>query len=1141
MKFPTLCRALAGLFLAGSLAWAQDVTSYGVVKIRGYRQTSAATPGPSDQPFALYAFADAESGRLTGATVQPAGKAAQPLQANGDSWSLFAVRPTQTALDTDFPNGSFTLALQTVHDGSKAISLPLTGSAYPNVPQLADFAGAQAVDPGNDFFVAWNPFTGGTANDFVRLQVRDNADNPVFQTPEFTEAGHLTGTATGASIPVGTLMPNTTYRASLLFARLMNFDTTSYGQGVNGFTAYAAETEFSLTTQGGSGGPSVVFLLGVVKGQALSQTGPGAPVLQGSSPFLYNTFVDFSTLGTGTDVTVQRLPGGPVIPLVGESDSFNHEASFATRAALDAAFPSGSYRVTVHSRDGTADATLALGGDTYPNDPHCSNFNAAQAVNPAASFTLTWDAFTGGSATDFILVEVETTGQNDHNTIFHTGKNPGDLGALNGTATSVAIPTGTLAPGTTYTARLLFAKLAASSPIGFPGATGIAGYFKQTEFALKTQGTADTTPPNLVNSTPANGAGNVPVNSAISFTFSEPMQTAYSIGWAGGLLSENFTFTWSADKRTLTATYNGNLPANSTLGWTLNPGAFGNGFRDLAGNLLAPDLNGSFSTGSGTVTGPDVKFYGVAKAIGYEQTGAGAPALEAPAYRFNSFVDTQAGGLTSATLKLPSNATQALSADGSESWGLEAEYPTQAALDAAYPNGPYTLNFNAVHDGLRAGSVNLTGDRYPNAPTIVNFAAAQAVDPAVPFTVTWNAFTGGTASDYVQFRLEDSTGQTLFESGPYGEAGSLNGTSTTVTIPAGTLGSGQTYRGQLMFAALADANTTGYGQGVTGVAAYLAETRFNVATTGTAIADVGSYVLLKIQVFSQTGPGVPALAVGTPFRFNVNVFPRAADTLLGAGVQLPGGSFRDIQPPDDPLLWTRRESFASEAALETAYPPGDYRFNFNTAHDGFRTPTLNVPPSGYPATTPHLQNYPAAQAIDPAADFTLRWDAFAGGTADDSIQLLVLDQQGNVVYPPANDPTGGNLASSATSTTIAANTLSAGHSYNCQLLFRRRTVRDTTSYPGAAGIVQFRNRTDFVIATVPAAPPTLTVTQLAPSQFKLHANGTVGISYVIEGTDSLASPVNWQPMVNFTGSANGFDFTDGVIRTQNFYRVRPAN
>ena len=86
------------------------------------------------------------------------------------------------------------------------------------------------------------------------------------------------------------------------------------------------------------------------------------------------------------------------------------------------------------------------------------------------------------------------------------------------------------------------------------------------------------------------------------------------------------------------------------------------------------------------------------------------------------------------------------------------------------------------------------------------------------------------------------------------------------------------------------------------------------------------------------------------------------------------------------------------------------------------------------------------------------------------------------------------------------------------------------------------SQTELILTTTgTAVAPTLTISRSGPSQWLLHANGIIGRNYVIESTTSLTSTATWQPMVNFVGSPSGFDFSDGVVRSQNFYRVLPVN
>ena len=114
-------------------------------------------------------------------------------------------------------------------------------------------------------------------------------------------------------------------------------------------------------------------------------------------------------------------------------------------------------------------------------------------------------------------------------------------------------------------------------------------------------GAQDTTPPALLTSIPADNEQNVPVNTAVSFTFSEPMFTSYSVSWSAEVPAR--TRYWTTDQRTIIYLFSAPLPANTLVTWELNPVGFGTGFRDLAFNPLPPGLyHGSFTTGTDAAT-----------------------------------------------------------------------------------------------------------------------------------------------------------------------------------------------------------------------------------------------------------------------------------------------------------------------------------------------------------------------------------------------------------------------------------------------------------------------------------------------------------------------------------------------------------
>ena len=224
----------------------------------------------------------------------------------------------------------------------------------------------------------------------------------------------------------------------------------------------------------------------LLKGQTFFQTGTGTPVPSGPSNFVMQSFGDAQTMGALTNMTFTK-PNAQVVSLSADGNSsFAFEQSFASMTELNTAFPSGSYTVTMKTvNDGTKAVALSLTGDLYPDTPHVSNFSAAQAVIPSQAFTLTWDAWVGGTAQDIVQVRIMDSGMQD----VVSSPEMGQPGALTGLSTSFLIPARKLRPGQTYGVELLFGRASEFNTSSYAGATGLAAYFKRVQFQLVTTGT----------------------------------------------------------------------------------------------------------------------------------------------------------------------------------------------------------------------------------------------------------------------------------------------------------------------------------------------------------------------------------------------------------------------------------------------------------------------------------------------------------------------------------------------------------------------------------------------------------------------------------------------------------------------------
>jgi fibronectin type 3 domain-containing protein len=91
----------------------------------------------------------------------------------------------------------------------------------------------------------------------------------------------------------------------------------------------------------------------------------------------------------------------------------------------------------------------------------------------------------GGTSSDFVELNISGSG----GTVFQTPY-IGAPGALNGTATSVLVPAGTLQPGINYSARIIYGQLAGPvDTTDYPGVNGYPVFATETDFSIQTLST----------------------------------------------------------------------------------------------------------------------------------------------------------------------------------------------------------------------------------------------------------------------------------------------------------------------------------------------------------------------------------------------------------------------------------------------------------------------------------------------------------------------------------------------------------------------------------------------------------------------------------------------------------------------------
>ena len=239
---------------------AADVSVYAIYKRQIYAQTSDAAPVLKCYPHVIDALIEASgSNTVSSAMLGLPNTPARSLEFGLEAEFLplrfvylsFAAYPDQKSLDQNWPNGECTFSIFGAKDGAITSVLKLEGDAYPaQPPHIRNFAETQTVDASKDFTLKWDPFVGGTTNDFCFVLIKSIKDDlPVTNTPFLGEANALDGTVQEIVIPGGTLGPGEEYDVYVRFDKIVDRNTESY-PGAIGVASYANGTHFILKTVG---------------------------------------------------------------------------------------------------------------------------------------------------------------------------------------------------------------------------------------------------------------------------------------------------------------------------------------------------------------------------------------------------------------------------------------------------------------------------------------------------------------------------------------------------------------------------------------------------------------------------------------------------------------------------------------------------------------------------------------------------------------------------------------------------------------------------------------------------------------------------------------------------------------------------
>lgn len=275
----------------------------------------------------------------------------------------------------------------------------------------------------------------------------------------------------------------------------------------------------------------------------------------------------------------------------------------------------------------------------------------------------------------------------------------------------------------------------------------------------------------------------------------------------------------------------------------------------------------------------------------YTQTGNTTVQLRTDNNSFRFEAAVQSNAAPPVTVTPPGGAARSLDRLAEGGWQLESTHGSQAALDAAFPSGTFTLNISG-----RSVPVALTGDLYPAPPTATfsqgSFSnGALVIDRTQPLTITINF-----PQNYAAGRSRQAIAVFGGESGAQLDVGAENDFTTTplsFTLPANRLVANASYTIELE-ANRAVVFDTVVVPGSTLVAAYSAFTTVRL-TTGTpapgggtapaittaprsAVVNAGSTVALTVAATGSPAPTYQWRKDGN------NIAGATSDTLVLPGV-----------------------------------------------------------------------------------------------------------------------------------------------------------------------------------------------------------------------------------------------------------------
>jgi hypothetical protein len=400
---------------------------------------------------------------------------------DGDPFRLRERFDERFGLENNYPNGAYQIVVRTVHDGERTVAFSLGGDAYPPAPILNDYGAAQrlAADAYNE--ISWLPFAGGTAADFVQVQIEDPLGANVWETPDYGEPGALNGLATRVLLPARSLRPGTVYIGTLRFVKVAPDGTGEY-PGVKRMAGYFRRTEFRMGTLAAGVAPAI-DRLELWKIRRTEQWSEGAPFPQ-ARPWEFAAETD--AVASNQIASVQLVLPDLTAKILAANTNLTRfdfaDDSPVSESALHLAYPDGLYQFEAARQGGGVErVAIRFPSGAFPPAPNLQGLLALSVRRAGENLFLGWEPWVGAAEGDFIRVDL----LDESGKIWDTASY-GSPRHLRADATEVTIPALAFKPGHAYRVRVHFFRVDFRDLQASPGGLAFGGRAARTEFAFAT-------------------------------------------------------------------------------------------------------------------------------------------------------------------------------------------------------------------------------------------------------------------------------------------------------------------------------------------------------------------------------------------------------------------------------------------------------------------------------------------------------------------------------------------------------------------------------------------------------------------------------------------------------------------------------